>query len=74
MQGMTLTRSLTWHGSAIKSGPATTANIRVLCKAHNRWLAERDYGSAFIEERIARARRERSTRQQAPERAREGAE
>jgi hypothetical protein len=50
-----------------RGGPATTANIRVLCKAHNRWLAERDYGRAFIEQRIVRARRERSNRQQVPE-------
>ena len=57
-----------------RGGPATTANIRVLCKAHNRWLAERDYGQALIEQRIARARRERSNRQQVPERAREGVE
>jgi hypothetical protein len=63
-----------------RGGPATTTNIRVLCAPHNRWLAERDYGAAFIEQRIARARRERSKRQQVPEReaperprAREGA-
>ena len=55
-----------------RGGPPTTANIRVLCMAHNRWLAERDYGRAFIEQRIASARRERSTHEQVPERAREG--
>jgi hypothetical protein len=53
-----------------RGGPPTTANIRVMCAAHNRWLAERDYGSAFIEQRIARARRERNHGQQVPELAR----
>ena len=57
-----------------RGGLATTTNIRVLCRAHNRWLAERDYGPAFIEQRIARARHERSAGQRVPERAREGAD
>jgi hypothetical protein len=62
-----------------RGGPPTTTNIRVLCAPHNRYLAEHDYGSAFIEQRIARARRERTTQRrvperEAPERAREDAD
>jgi hypothetical protein len=54
------------HEPFARGGAATTDNIRVLCKSHNRWLAERDYGADFIEQRIARARRKRSDRQRAP--------
>ena len=36
-----------------RDGEATTANIRVLCRAHNQLLAEHDYGRALIQERIA---------------------
>jgi hypothetical protein len=36
-----------------RGGEATTANIRVLCRAHNQLLAERDYGRAFMQRRIA---------------------
>jgi hypothetical protein len=37
-----------------RDGEATAANIRVLCRAHNQLLAERDYGRAFMQQRIAR--------------------
>jgi hypothetical protein len=37
----------------LRGGEATTANIRVLCRAHNQLLAERDYGRVFMEQRIA---------------------
>jgi 5-methylcytosine-specific restriction endonuclease McrA len=50
-----------------RGGPATTSNIRVLCRSHNQLLAERDYGRGFVKKRIteARARRpaDRSSRQ-----------
>jgi 5-methylcytosine-specific restriction endonuclease McrA len=36
-----------------RGGVATTDNIRILCRAHNQLLAERDYGRAFIQQRIA---------------------
>jgi hypothetical protein len=51
-----------------RGGQATTTNVRMLCAPHNRYLAERDYGSGFIEQRIARARGERRKHQQVPER------
>ena len=35
-----------------RGGPPTLANIRVLCGPHNRLLAERDYGRAFVQQRI----------------------
>ena len=38
-----------------RGGPATVENIRVLCSAHNQLLAERDYGRAFMRQRIDRA-------------------
>ena len=38
-----------------RGGPPTLANIRVLCGPHNRLLAERDYGRAFMQQRIERA-------------------
>jgi hypothetical protein len=37
-----------------RGGEPTTANIRVLCRAHNQLLAEGDYGRAFMQEQIAR--------------------
>jgi len=46
-----------------RGGPATAANIRILCKAHNQLLAERDYGRAFMQHRIQRARTERGEQQ-----------
>jgi 5-methylcytosine-specific restriction endonuclease McrA len=42
-----------------RGGPATLSNIRVLCRSHNQLLAERDYGRAFMQRRIERARSER---------------
>ena len=40
-----------------RGGPPTLANIRVLCGSHNRLLAERDYGRAFVQQRIESARK-----------------
>ncbi len=42
------------HG---RGGPATLGNIRMLCRAHNRLLAERDYGRTFIRNRVNDAQR-----------------
>jgi 5-methylcytosine-specific restriction endonuclease McrA len=39
-----------------RGGPASVANIRVLCRAHNQLLAERDYGRPHVHGRIERAR------------------
>ena len=50
-----------------RGGPATASNIRVLCRVHNQLLAERDYGRAFIQQRIEQTRSERSLRQLVPE-------
>jgi 5-methylcytosine-specific restriction endonuclease McrA len=36
-----------------RGGAATTENIRVVCRSHNQLFAERDYGSAFMRQRIA---------------------
>ena len=46
-----------------RGGPATVSNIRVLCRTHNQLLAERDYGRAFMQRRIERARSERREKQ-----------
>jgi len=35
-----------------RGGEANAANIRLLCAAHNRLEAERDYGRSFIQQRI----------------------
>ena len=40
-----------------RGGTATLENIRVLCAPHNRLLAERDYGRAFVQRHIDIARR-----------------
>jgi hypothetical protein len=50
-----------------KGGPASTANIRVLCSSHNQLLAEKDYGRAFIRQRIEQAKSRRATPQLVPE-------
>ena len=39
-----------------RGGSATLENIRMLCGPHNRLLAERDYGRAFVHQRIESAR------------------
>ena len=39
-----------------RGGPPTLSNIRVLCGPHNRLHAERDYGRAFVQQRIESAR------------------
>jgi 5-methylcytosine-specific restriction endonuclease McrA len=38
-----------------RSGASTTENLRLLCASHNRLLAERDFGAAYVaERRVAR--------------------
>jgi hypothetical protein len=46
-----------------KGGPATTANIRILCATHNQLLAEQDYGREFVRQRIDEAKMRRVPRQ-----------
>lgn len=46
-----------------RGGPATVSNIRVLCRAHNQLLAERDYGRTFMQQRIECARSDRGEEQ-----------
>ena len=40
-----------------RGGPTTLENLRLMCRAHNALLAERDFGRAYIE-RMKRARRD----------------
>jgi hypothetical protein len=37
-----------------KGGSSEPHNTRILCRAHNQWSAERDYGKAHIQRAIAR--------------------
>jgi 5-methylcytosine-specific restriction endonuclease McrA len=50
-----------------RGGPPTTSNIRMLCRKHNQWLAERDFGRRYIQERIEEAQHTRDRRQLVPE-------
>ena len=43
-----------------KGGPPTVANIRLMYQAHNRLLAERDYGRDLVQRRIKEAQHGRS--------------
>jgi 5-methylcytosine-specific restriction endonuclease McrA len=38
-------------------GLPTPENLKILCRSHNALMAERDFGRAFIQERLSRARR-----------------
>lgn len=40
-----------------RGGQATIENVRLLCRAHNRYAAERAFGSEFVERKLAEARR-----------------
>lgn len=46
-----------------KGGQPTVDNIRVVCRAHNQLLAERDYGRAYVQQRVRDAREERRGKQ-----------
>lgn len=50
-----------------RAGEPTVTNIRLLCRAHNALLAERDYGRAFLRRRIEQARAARGARALVPE-------
>ena len=50
-----------------RAGEATASNIRLLCRAHNALLAERDFGCAFMQRRIEQERTERGVRALGPE-------
>jgi len=39
-----------------RGGPHTAANVTLVCRAHNRYLAEQEFGADFVEEKIAGAR------------------
>ncbi len=45
-----------------KGGPNTAANLTLHCAAHDQLEAEREYGEAFVQGKVAAARQERSTR------------
>ena len=47
-----------------RGGHGGAANIRILCRAHNLYSAERTYGRAHIEDAIRRRRTRRSRREQ----------
>jgi hypothetical protein len=49
-----------------RGGNATPENIRVLCRAHNRRAAEREYGRRHIEHSIARARANETVHEHGP--------
>jgi hypothetical protein len=47
-----------------RGGAATAANLRMICRAHNGLLAERDFGRRFMQSKLARAelrKRERNS-------------
>jgi len=44
-----------------RGGSREPDNIRLLCRAHNLYTAEQDYGSEHMERRVAQARRRRKT-------------
>ena len=50
-----------------RAGEASVSNIRLLCRAHNAFLAERDFGRTFVQQRIEQARAERGARALVPE-------
>ena len=50
-----------------RAGEASASNIRLLCRAHNALLAERDFGRGFMQWRIEQACVERGARALVPE-------
>jgi hypothetical protein len=49
-----------------RGGAATADNLRLACRAHNLFLAEQDYGGAFMQRKV----RDAIARRACPERAR----
>ena len=43
-----------------RGGEATVENLRLACRAHNRFFAEQDYGRAFMHEKLREAKERRS--------------
>jgi hypothetical protein len=46
-----------------RGGAATVENLRLACRAHNGWLAERDYGASYMQGRISNALTQRREQQ-----------
>jgi hypothetical protein len=44
-----------------RGGQATVTNVCLLCKAHNAWLAEREYGRGLMQRRVADAAKRRDS-------------
>jgi hypothetical protein len=40
-----------------RNGPSTADNVRLLCRAHNALMAERDFGPLFMQQQRARSGR-----------------
>jgi hypothetical protein len=38
-----------------RGGEATTENLRIMCRAHNLYLAQQDYGRTFMQEKLREA-------------------
>jgi hypothetical protein len=51
-------------------GPATAANLRTMCRAHNAFFGERDFGRAFMRSKLNQARQRTGSppNQQVPDR------
>jgi hypothetical protein len=43
------------HRAFALGGPATVGNLRLVCRAHNFWLAERELGCGFVAAKVVRA-------------------
>jgi len=54
-----------------KGGEATVEGVRLLCRAHNQYEAERTYGAGFMAEKREQARRAREEQREATKRAAE---
>jgi hypothetical protein len=54
------------HATAVaRGGESTVANLRLRCRAHNQFAAERVFGAGFMRAKRERASRERAEREQA---------
>jgi hypothetical protein len=42
------------HSPEGQGGSSEPVNIRILCRNHNRWAAEREYGRRHIDDAIAK--------------------
>lgn len=45
-----------------RGGEATVENLRLTCAAHNRFLAEQDYGRAFVQDKLRQAKARKAKR------------